>query len=187
MDRGIIIKMRRATKVEKKTVQRFRMRDIAEFRELRQKCLRWADDGAVRLAEADPNLPDALANRPADNWRSLVAIADAAGSDWPKRAREAALELSGLAGIEDRSIDLLADIRRVFDAGGHEWLGAETLVEKLVELDETPWAEWRLGDRPITSRGVAKILAEFGIKSDDKHRPRRYWRRDFEEAWASYL
>lgn len=100
MDRGIIIKMRRATRAEKKTVQRFLMRDTAEFSELRQKCLRWATDEAARLVEADPRLPDVLANRPADNWRSLIAIA----------------------------IDLLADIRRVFDEDGYEWLGAETLV-----------------------------------------------------------
>ena len=187
MDRGIIIKMRRATKSEKKTVQRFLMRDTPQFSELRGKCLRWATDEMARLADADPTLPDELANRPADNWRPLIAVADAAGGDWPKRARDAALELSGLAGKEDRSIDLLADIRRVFDSNGEDWLGAEALVEKLVELPETPWAEWRHGDRQITSRGVAKMLREFEIESDDKHRPRRYWRRDFEQVWSSYL
>lgn len=187
MDRGIIIKMRRATKAEKKTVQRFLMRDIAEFAELRRKSLRWANDETACLADADPRLPEALANRPADNWRPLLAIADAARGDWPKRALDAALGLSGLAGKEDRSIDLLADVRRVFDEGGEDWLGAEALVERLVALPETPWAEWRPGDRPITSRGVARMLSEFEIESDDKHRPRRYWRLDFEQVWSSYL
>jgi hypothetical protein len=187
MDRGVIIKMRRATKAEKRGVQRFLMRDAEEFQRLRSRCLRWASDETAILAEADPSLPDALANRPADNWRPLLAIADIADGDWPKHARDAALALSGLAGKEDRSIDLLADIRRVFADCDHEWFGAETLVEQLVALPETPWAEWRHGDKPITSRGLAKMLAEFEIESDDKHRPRRYWRRDFEEAWASYL
>jgi hypothetical protein len=186
MDRGVIIKMRRATKAEKKRVERFMMRDTDQFADLRNKCCRWATDQAA-LADADPSIPDALANRPADNWRSLLAIADTADGDWPKHARDAALALSGLAGKEDRSIDLLADIRRVFEDCELEWLGAETLVERLVALDETPWAEWRPGDKPLTSRGLAKMLGEFEIESDNKHRPRRYWRRDFEEAWASYL
>ena len=72
---------------------------------------------------------------------------------------------------------------RVFEDGGEEWLGAETLVDRLVELPETPWAEWRRGDKPISSRGVAKMLADFQIESDDKHRPRRYWHADFKVAW----
>jgi hypothetical protein len=183
----VIVKLRRATKTEKKRVERFRMRDTVEFQVLRRKCLRWATDNLAVLRDADPNIPDALSNRPADNWRDLIAIADAAGGEWPERARKAALTLSGLAGKEDRSIDLLADIRQVFEEGRHEWLGAEKLAEELVAMPETPWAEWRPGDKAISSRGVARILAEFEIYSDDKHRPRRYWRRDFEEAWASYL
>ena len=97
MDRGIIIKMRRATKAEKKTVQRFLMRDTPQFEELRRKCLRWASEEIAHLTKADPSLPESLANRPADNWRPFIAMADAAGGEWPKRAREAALELSGLA------------------------------------------------------------------------------------------
>ena len=70
---------------------------------------------------------------------------------------------------------------------GQDWLGAETLVDRLIELPETPWAEWRRGEKPITSRGVATILKDFEIKSDDEHRPRRYWRADFAATWASYL
>lgn len=68
-----------------------------------------------------------------------------------------------------------------------EWLGAEVLINKLVDLPETPWAEWRRGDKPITSRGVANMLAEFEIKSRHERDFNKYYREDFEEAWSSYL
>ena len=43
-----------------------------------------------RLAEADPDVPDELHDRAADNWRPLLDIANAVGGDWPERARAAA-------------------------------------------------------------------------------------------------
>ena len=117
----------------------------------------------------------------------MIAIADAAGGEWPKRARTAALIMSGEASKIDRGVDLLEDVRRVFDDGKPEWLGAEILVNRLVDLPETPWAEWRRGEKPITSRAVANMLAEFEIKSKRDMDLRKYYRADFETAWDSYL
>jgi putative DNA primase/helicase len=185
MDRAVIIPLIRKAKSDK--VERFRMRDTPEFAALRQQARRWANDNVEALRDADPDVPSALHNRAADNWRALIAIADAAGGDWPERARAAAIALSGAKGDDDKGVMLLRDIHRVFEEGRHDWLGAETLVERLVELPETPWAEWRRGEKPITTRGVATILRDFEIKSDDDHRPRRYWRADFAAAWAAYL
>ena len=55
-----------------------------------------------------------LINRNADNWRSLFAIADTIGSDWPVRIREAA---AALAPRESQSTGmvLLADIKATVD------------------------------------------------------------------------
>jgi hypothetical protein len=186
MDRSVIVWLKRKTKNE--SVERFRMRDAPELAHLRQKCLRWAADHVDGLKDADPDLPAELENRPADNWRFLVAIADAAGGDWPKRARAAAKDLSDLAGKnDDASIELLADIKRVFDEQRVEWLGPERLVELLTLLPETPWMEWRNGERPITSRGVAFMLKDFEIRSHDGRDRNRYYRADFEDARERYL
>jgi Protein of unknown function (DUF3631) len=81
----------------------------------------------------------------------------------------------------------LNDIRRVFDDTRAPWLGAERLVELLVEMPETPWAEYRPADKPITPRGVWKLLKPFGIASRKDRNSNRYYRADFEEAFASYL
>ncbi|MEK7838677.1 MAG: DUF3631 domain-containing protein, partial [candidate division NC10 bacterium] len=47
-----------------------------------------------RLRAADPFVPDGVGDRVADNWRPLLAIADAAGGRWPAEARKAATEIS---------------------------------------------------------------------------------------------
>jgi hypothetical protein len=43
---------------------------------LAQKCRRWALDNLTRLRRADPPVPEALHDRAADNWRTLLVIAD---------------------------------------------------------------------------------------------------------------
>jgi hypothetical protein len=82
MHRSIIIEMRRATR----QLKRFDSADIATQLELsgvfRDVC-RWARN--VVLA-SDPPLPPGLRNRPADNWRPLIAVADSVGGEWPELA-----------------------------------------------------------------------------------------------------
>ena len=58
-------------------------------------------------------------NRLADNWRPLFALAEAAGGDWPKRARRA-FDLLGKPGDEvvSRSVLLLGDFRDLFRKHG---------------------------------------------------------------------
>ena len=53
-------------------------------------------------------------------WRPLIAIAVAAGGDWPTKARSAALSLCQTADDDDASIreQLLAHIKEVFDEFG---------------------------------------------------------------------
>src|SRR5262249_10141071 len=86
-DRSITITMRRKTKDQ--TVQRFRTdRPPAEFGGLAAKACRWASDHAIRLGNADPEMPATIGNRAADNWRPLLAVADAVGEAWARRARK---------------------------------------------------------------------------------------------------
>ena len=92
--RSIEIALRR--KMRSEVVLRWRS-GRAEAAVLARQARRWAIDNVESLKGADPDLPEELFNRSADNWRPLIAIADALGADWPGRARIAAQELSGLA------------------------------------------------------------------------------------------
>jgi hypothetical protein len=132
-------------------------------------------------------VPDHLDNRPADNRRPLLAIADQAGNSWPELARSAALALSGGVEDSDRGVELLADIRRLLHEESRERFGAEELVNRLIGIEEAPWREWRSDGRGITSRGISVLLKPFGIKSQKRRTGRFYERAEFAEAWDSYL
>jgi hypothetical protein len=72
------------------TVEEFRHCDDDAFLTLRRKLLRCANDHAHAIAEIKPTFPKGLINRFHANWTLQLAIAEFAGRDWPKRARQAA-------------------------------------------------------------------------------------------------
>src|SRR6266705_1610516 len=81
--------------------------------------------------------------RQADNWRPLIAIADAFGAAWAMRAREAAVLWAGQHQDEDAAVVLLRDIRDTFDARGVDRLPSKTMVDHLNGADDAAWSEWR--------------------------------------------
>jgi putative DNA primase/helicase len=119
-------------------VERLRKRDSNEFALLRSRTARWANDNFSRLTDPEPDIPEALNDRAADNWRPLLAIADLAGGVWPQRAREAACVLSGEGHDTAVNVELLADIRMAF--GETDMIRSADLVERLVADPERPWA-----------------------------------------------
>src|SRR6185312_15389513 len=116
-------------------------------------------DNGNRLASIDPAMPPTLHNRAADNWRPLLAIADAAAGDWPRRGREIAE--STVDAEQSKRAGLLSDIRDIFAARGVEQIASAELVDALVSI-EGDWAEYRHG-KPITKNQLAKVLARDGI------------------------
>jgi len=147
-DRAVILQLQRKPKTAK--VARLRKRDCDEFALMRRKAKRWAADNFDRLRDPDPEIPDVLDDRAADNWRPLLPIADLAGDAWPRRAREAACLLSG-EGHDATSIgvELLADIQRAF--GDEPALRSVDLVARLNADPERPWVEWQNG-KPLTPK-----------------------------------
>jgi len=128
---------------------------------------RFAEDSGPSLSKARPKLPEALNDRAQDNWEPLLAIADLAGDEWSERARATALNLSG-AGSESISIsmELLADIKDVFNVREVDKISTVDLLGALIADDLKSWSSYAFG-KPITPRQLAKRLAEFGIESQD--------------------
>jgi hypothetical protein len=81
----------------------------------------WARDAELN---SDPPMPAQLRDRRADNWRPLIAIADAFGADWATRAREAAVVFAGAHQDEDAAVVLLRDIRDIFEGRGVDRLAS---------------------------------------------------------------
>ena len=79
----------------------------------------------------------ALANRAADIYDPLLAIADMAGGKWPSVARDALVELCADGDVADDSIGikLLAAIREIFEARKVDRISTRDLLNALVERD----------------------------------------------------
>ena len=161
-DRAILIRLRRRRLDE--LTESFRADRTAVVDRLARMKARWAADHGNRLASADPEMPSGIYNRQGDNWRPLLAIADAAGDEWPVMARKVAQGMVAAAMGDDPSIrvSLLADIREVFADKGEDKITSEALVEALVRLEGLPWAEFRNG-KELSRSTLARLLKPFGI------------------------
>lgn len=188
ISRSITIELRRKGAGE--TVEPLRQSHRAELDVVRRKAARWAADNHDYLRHAEPEMPAGLVNRGADNWLALLAIADAAGGDWPQRARKAAKTLSLNRRDESYSAVLLDDLRAIFAEREANRLASTEIVAALTAMDDRPWPEWRDG-RPLTARQLAKLLEPFGIRPgarrDGKDVFKGYLLESFADAFARYL
>jgi hypothetical protein len=189
MDRAVTVRMRRRGPGEHPAPYRTR-RDAPPLHQLRGRLTGWARAHLAELEHATPAMP--LEDRAADTWEPLVAIADLAGSDWPARARAAAVVLAADAAEQDTDsslgLRLLADLRTVF-AAGEERLETKAVLERLCRLDESPWEDLR-GKR-LDARALAGLLRPYAIKPKvirlGDATPRGYERADLHDAWHRYL
>jgi putative DNA primase/helicase len=192
MDRSVVIEMKRKAPTEK--LQKLRRRQREALAALPRQCARWAADNVKVLSDREPELPDDLDDRAADNWEPLLAIAEQAGGSWPERARATALLLSGgradSSETGDAGVQLLADVRAVFVNNAIDRSTSKALLAALTELDGRPWAEWNRG-RPITARQLGALLGRFGIKPGTIRvgdaTPKGYLLSDLVDAFGRYL
>jgi Protein of unknown function (DUF3631) len=190
LSRCVILKMRRRAPDEH--VEQFRRRMHGpEGEALRERLSIWAAGVAEQIRKALPNtvMPDGIQDRTADVWEPLLAVADAAGGDWPNLARVAAVTLVTLQRETPPTLGvrLLADLRQVF--GEAEARSTKYLLEALHKLPESPWAE--IKGKPLDDRGLAVRLRPYEVKPKPVRigdiTLRGYARADLLEPWKRYL
>jgi putative DNA primase/helicase len=173
------------------TVRRFRSDRTEAFAVLARKAARWAEDTLEGLREWDGAVSERLHDRAADNWRPLLAIADAAGGDWRARARSAALALSGVEEDDGDEVgaQLLADMRDIFARFGPK-VATITVLAQLNQMETRPWPEWKHG-KPLTDLQLASLLKPFKVKPkkvrDGETTFRGYEEEAFHDAFARYV
>lgn len=191
MTRSIVVRMRRRSPDEH--VEPYRLREHEpQGHRLRRQLAAWIVTVKEALAAARPAMPDGVTDRDADVWEPLLAIADAAGGEWPKRARAAAVALVAAAKERPASlgIRLLADIKTIFDSRDADAMSTADLIDALCGLEEAPWSEIA-GGKPMNARGLANRLKAYGIASRNVRAGtaivKGYRREDFADAWKRYL
>jgi hypothetical protein len=199
------------------TVARLRGKDGDDLRTLARKIVRFVAENEHRLRHHNPDMPKSLTDRECDKWDSLLAIADVAGGEWPVRARDAALALTGAdaadADLQGIKQTLLADIRDIFTRlfptehpdhraertgrpdGGPRLLTKQLLAE-LHKLEERPWSAFGKAKKPLTDIDLGALLRGYEIHSKtvrgedaygNPERGRGYYLRDFKETFERYL
>ena len=186
--RSITIEM-----VRKKPGERaadFEHLDDAGLKAMRRELARWAADNVGSLAGARPKMPDGFQNRLAANWRPLLAIADRAGCDWPRLAREAAVMLAPRDNASV-SIALLEDIQQTFADKKTTPLASSAIAAALHDIEGRPWAEWDRAGKPISANQIARLLKPFGVAPEGvrigDRTPRGYHLHQFADAFERYL
>jgi hypothetical protein len=186
-DRAIVVSMRRRAAAERLTPFR-RRRVQPHLQELRERLHDWVT--GLDLEDVEPDLP--VEDRDADKWEPLVAIADAAGGEWPARARMACLSLCGDAPLDEGTAGelLLADLRAVF--GEREAVHTKEALNELHRIDESPWGAWGTGEgHLLRARELAALLRPYGIRSKNvrinERQAKGYERADMEDAWLRYV
>lgn len=192
MQRAVVLRMRRRSPQEH--VEPFRRRQHGPMlEELWANVSAWAQWHAQSLMNRWPEMPEGVSDRPADVWEPLLAIADEAGGHWPATARSACVDLLRAAQTVDSGslgVRLLADLRIVWQsAGDPDGMHTDTMLSKLIELDEAPWADLR--GKPLDARGLARRLRTYGTESKSVRvgevARKGYRREDLHDAWSRYL
>jgi hypothetical protein len=186
LDRSIILRMQRRLPRAPRLAKV--MEGDPDLQTIEQELRRWA--AGKPTLNTEPPLPAELANRKADKWEPLVAVADHFGPYWGELAREAALAISREQVDEAPAILLLVDIRAVFDTLGVDYIYTKALVDRLRGLEGV--GDWSA----ITASKIAALLKGFGIAPKTIWPPRRspadkgakgYRRSWFEAAWGIYV
>ncbi|MEU0443435.1 DUF3631 domain-containing protein [Streptomyces sp. NPDC006186] len=197
LTRSVIIRMRKKAPNEKAEPYRRRVHE-KQGHALRDRLAEWAATVHDQVAEAWPEMPDGVSDRPADVWEPLLAVADAAGGHWPERARAACVELIKAAGEGNEAslgVRLLTDLRdKVFC--GADRMPTAAILEVLHGLDDAPWADLNDDGKPLTARGLSKLLSQYVRPDNTPIRPRGirvgsgtpkgYYAEDLADAWARY-
>ncbi len=193
MSRSIIIRMRRRAPNEPCEPLRLRIEESIG-NALRDRFAEWADTLGDDVVKVWPAMPEGIVDRNAEIWEPLLAVADAAGGEWPEKGRKACVALCKVA--EDRRVSLgirlLGDLHKIF--GDSTTMTTKSILEELssedsVLDDDAPWANLR--GNPIDSRRLATLLRPYGIRSCKVKIEGRslqgYRREDLWDSWQRYL
>lgn len=187
LTRAVVVRMRRRAPGEK--VEPYRRRLHApEGNRLRDRLKAWTQQISTTL-NPYPEMPNGISDRPADVWEALLSVADAAGSTWPARAREAAVALvaDALGDKGSLGIRLLTDLRNVF--GENQSMPTTDIISCLTALEESPWGD--LKGKPLDSRRLSQFLRPYGVSPKNirfnNDIVKGYSAQDLFDPWQRYL
>ncbi len=120
-----------------------------------------------------PSMPPRVVRRSADNFRSLLAVADVCGGDWPRRAREAIVALIAEMFDDQPKVVILRHGLLLFDQFEADQLEVNRFNQELRRLSapEFDWNRFRgvsgldLHSHPISINEQGRLLGASGVRA----------------------
>jgi Protein of unknown function (DUF3631) len=165
MSRALVVKLRPARVTD--TVEDLFDNPPAVERlfEIARRVKRWVQDFEAVLVAAKPARPDGVINRLWIVWRPLLAIADAAGGEWPTKARQA-LEVARVRGSDPGlSHAMLSDVFRILLSAPKWRLHTNSLIAELLKVEEREWSAYGKARALIRDIDVARLLEPYELRS----------------------
>ncbi|MFD1261724.1 DUF3631 domain-containing protein, partial [Entomomonas asaccharolytica] len=188
-DRSITLKLRRKTQGE--TVKNIDKSDPEQWRVLRAKLARFAQDNQLKIINIQLEPLTQLNDRANDCWESLRQIAELAGGHWPQTAINSAIRINGEQEENDSiRTELLRDIQTILAMKSIDRIFSHELATYLNEDNESNWFMWNKG-RGMTPNSLSKQLKEFDIVSKTirigSNTAKGYIKDQFKDAFNRYL
>ena len=190
-DRCIEARMERRTNAR---IERFRFARVkAETAPLREAAELWAaSNGATVESHYQNNDLPYLQDREAELWLPLFSTCAVAASHRLSDLETVARRLADVKSEDeprDAGIELLRDVRGVFQSGGVDRLSTFDILGRLNSSDG-PWAGWFHG-RGLNAHTLARQLRPFNVYPRDirfaEGTQKGYLSVDFEAPWTRYL
>jgi hypothetical protein len=170
ISRSLVIQMRPARVGEVPADLLGERSAVGRLRTLAGRVQRWVADNELALSVAVPKLPRTLVNRIKLVWRPLLAIADQAGGDWPRLAREALEVDRGLVRDPTLGEQMLLDVRDILETHGHEFADGDRamhtadLISELLQTELRSWPVYGSARAAIRDLDVARLLAPYEVR-----------------------
>lgn len=182
-DRAVVVTMKRRLSSEPVQPWRFRT-STPEGHQHRDALAGWLETVLDDLHECYPAPEEAVTDRAWDVWEPLITIAEAAGGQWPGRARVACLTLTEAHHSnrpETLGLRLLADLRTIWPPG-ETFVTSTGLCDYLSAIDEARWGS-------ITPKRLATLLRPYRVhpQQRDGRDVRGYQRAHLSDPWSRYL
>ena len=189
VDRSIMIPMRRKLKDE--TIAKLPVNYKEVCVDLRRALIRWANDNVEVIKSIQLTPPQLTNDRAMDNWTSLLILAQHIGEPLLTEVNTAYFAINNEdTDEEDIGVELLKDIRSIFDMLKVERIHSQTLVMHLTLIEGRPWSEWRNG-RAMTANSLSRLLKPFNIRPKDIREStivkKGYDKKEFLDVFERYI
>jgi len=189
VDRSIMLPMRRKLKDE--TVFKLPVDFKALCVDLRRAILRWVNDNGEQIKAIQLTPPKLTNDRAMDNWTSLLILAQYIGEPLLTEVSTSYFAINNEdTDEEDIGIELLKDIRSIFDMLKVDRIHSQVLVMQLTLIEGRPWAEWKHG-KPMTANSLSRLLKPFNIRPKDIREntivKKGYDKKEFLDAFDRYI